>query len=92
MVEKISAYKCEITGGVFEERQRAVKSEFRAMMSQIGGALPCWGSISPVEMMCWISTQIESGVYPTVADQLISALQWWKDNGGPTVTSPERQP
>jgi hypothetical protein len=80
MVKEIKAFKCEITGGVFEDRERAVNQEFRSMMGQVGGSLPSWGSINPIEMMKWISTQIESGAYPLVEDKLLDALNWWKDH------------
>lgn len=80
MVDEIKAFKCGITGNIFESQKRAVNSEFRAMMGQAGGSLPCWGSINSVEMMHWIASQIESGAYPTVLDKLLDALNYYKEN------------
>jgi hypothetical protein len=80
MVEKIDAYKCDVTGAIFEDRQRAIKSEFRARMKRVGGGLPAMGSVEPSSILDWLASKIESGIYPNVLGELQEALQYWHDN------------
>jgi hypothetical protein len=81
MVEQINAYKCEVTGAVFEDKQRAIRSEFRARMRQAAGCLPAMGSINPRDILDWMSSNIESGVYPNFLGELQEALAYWRENG-----------
>ena len=79
-MKKIEAYKCELTGGLYEDRERAVRSEFKAMMKGIGGSLPHMGSVNSSAIMEWLAGHIESEIYPTVLDKLITALEYYKAN------------
>lgn len=82
-MKKIEAYKCELTGGVYEDRERAVRSEFIAMMKSIGGSLPHMGSVNSTFIMEWLAGHIESEIYPTVLDKLVSALEYYRKNRAP---------
>ena len=81
MVERVDAYKCGVTGAVFEDKARAIKSEFRAKMKRAGNHLPSMGSIKPGDIMDWLAHNIESGIYPLALPELQEALQYWRDNG-----------
>ena len=79
-MQTIEAFKCEHTGAVFEDKARAMKSEFKAMMKIAGGSCPSMGSVNPYGIMEWMASTIESGVYPTVIDRLEAALAYYRAN------------
>lgn len=79
-MKTIEAYKCEVTGGIYETKRRAASSEFRAMMKRVGGSLPAMGSVSPIEIMDWLGSNIESNIYPNVFGQLKDALDYFEAN------------
>lgn len=79
-MKTIEAFKCEMTGGIYETPRRAASSEFRAMMKRIGGSLPAMGSVNSYEIMNWLASNIESGIYPTVFDRLKEALDYFEAN------------
>lgn len=81
MVSAIEAYKCDETGAVYEDKQRAIRSEFRAKLRKAGSHLPAMGSINPGDIMNWLGSNIESGVYPLALPELQEALQYWSDHG-----------
>lgn len=79
-MKTIEAYKCDLTGGVYESRSRARRSEFTAMMKRVGGSLPSMGSIESVKIMEWLAGNIESDIYPTVVDKIREALDYYVEH------------
>lgn len=79
-MKTIEAFKCEFTGGVFEDQRRAQRSEFYALMKRAGGSLPAMGSIEAVKIMEWLANNIESEIYPTAPDKLREALNYFEIN------------
>lgn len=94
MVERVTAYKCEVTGALYGRRYDAVESEFISRMKQAGGSLPSYGSVNSIEMLGWIARQVTSGVYPAFFSKLLEAALWWEENRGavpPQVQEPSHE-
>jgi hypothetical protein len=79
-MQTIEAFKCEYTGAVFEDKQRAARSEFTSLMLAVAGSCPAMGSISSYNIMKWLARNIESDVYPTVYEHLRAALAYYEAN------------
>ena len=86
-MKKVDAYKCEMTGQIFEDPVRAARSEFRSMMKGVGGSLPHMGSVNSTSIMEWLADNIASEVYPTVADKLHAALGYYSEHLRPLKRS-----
>lgn len=82
-MKRIEAFKCELTGGIYEDQRRAVESEFKAMMKRVGGSLPSMGSISADSIMECLASSINSEIYPTVIDKLQAALNYYQSDVRP---------
>lgn len=76
-MKEIKAYKCELTGQIFDEEARARQYEFRSMMKSIGRSLPHMGSVNSASVMEWLADNITSRAYPAVADKLTEALSYY---------------
>ena len=77
-MKKIEAFKCELTGALYEDQRRAAESEFRAMMKRIGGSLPAMGSVNSTGIMEWLAGSIDSEIYPVI-DKLQAALDYYQN-------------
>lgn len=76
-MQKIQAFKCEVTGGVFDQPEYAARSEFKAMMRKAGNQLPCLGSIDPKTIMDWLTSALQSNIYPSATKTLMEALKYF---------------
>jgi len=80
MMTEIKAYKCAMTGSIFECERDARRSEFRAMVRQIGGAMGAMGSVNSIDIMEWLARNMEGGIYPNAIDKFIAAAKYLEEH------------
>jgi hypothetical protein len=79
-MKEVTAYKCAYTGRIFEAEIAARRCEFEALILAIGGHMPAMGSVNPKDIMVWLSSNLQSGIYPSAADRFIEAADYLREH------------
>lgn len=79
-MKTIEAYECEHTGAIFKSPKDAAQCEFRSLMKKTGAVLPSMGQTSPYEVMNWLASNLDSGIYGNARPLLREAIAYLDAN------------
>lgn len=85
-MEEVTAWKCSITGAIFEQPEQARDCEFKAMMNRVSQKLDPMGSISSLSIFEWLSGHLIKNRPAAVSlknamDYLVGATTTEDDHG-----------
>jgi hypothetical protein len=81
MVEKIEAYKCGLTGKIFEDQRDATRSEFRSLMRRFVTQMPSGDEVTNAASVAdWLSSNLEGGIYHSAVTKFLEVADYLRAN------------
>jgi hypothetical protein len=77
MIEEIKAYKCPLTGRLFEDPREATRCEFGALMRRFASQMPSGEGIHDAKAVAdWLSSNLGSSIYQSAETKFLDVADY----------------